>query len=298
MDSVDEEDVKDIRYGLPTLEELLEPDFFRRPPLSFPLLRRSLDLHDFNPISDEYISLVPLLTTDKSNSRIFEQVWFLLFLCAQAQNIPELLNSYREKRTRPTGTLYQPSADASPLQYSITKSGQEIRSIGNDSNALGYNNYNPRNNLTPPPHPFQDSILPHDMTKTEPKNRHSEIIPRTHDPIKSTEGSPFDQGKKGHAVESYFRDRKFTGAPDQSIDNLIRDYEICAIQQCLDRHQLSLFFINDLADPAPQYFLRYCSSRMSFDQIAATMRKYYNSDTKKLQLQSEIDSIDLTSFMR
>lgn len=135
------------------------------------------------------------------------------------------------------------------------------------------------------------------MTKTESYNRHPEIIARIQDPRKSTEFSSFDQVKKGYSVESYFRDRKFTGASGQSIDNLIRDYEIFAVQQCLDRHQLSPFFINALADPARQYFQQYCSSRMLFDQIASTMRRHYNSDTNKLQLQSEMGSIDLTSFM-
>ena len=34
--------------------------------------------------------------------------------------------------------------------------------------------------------------------------------------------------KKGFAVEAYFRDRKFSGASEQLIDNLICDFEICA----------------------------------------------------------------------
>ena len=74
--------------------------------------------------------------------------------------------------------------------------------------------------------------------------------------------SAYIQSKKEYAVETYFRDLKFTGAPEQSLDNLIRDFEICATQQCFDRTQMSLFFISAVADPAKQLFLMNRSSRM------------------------------------
>ena len=38
------------------------------------------------------------------------------------------------------------------------------------------------------------------------------------------------QGKKGTAVESYFCDKKFSGAPEQSLNNFIGDFEIRAAQ--------------------------------------------------------------------
>ena len=37
---------------------------------------------------------------------------------------------------------------------------------------------------------------------------------------------------------------------------------------------------------------------MPYEQIVAIMRRHYNSETRKLQLQSEMDSLDLASFMR
>ena len=56
-------------------------------------------------------------------------------------------------------------------------------------------------------------------------------------------------GQEGYALESHFRDLKFTGAPEQSVNNLVRDFEICAQQQNLNAPQMSLFFVNALADP-------------------------------------------------
>ena len=105
------------------------------------------------------------------------------------------------------------------------------------------------------------------------------------------------QSKRGSALEYYFKDRKFIGAPEQSVDNLIRDFEICSVQQSLDQAQMSLFFVNALADPARQYFLTHCSSHMPFEQRVSIMRRHYSSDTRKLQIQSEMDSLDLPSFM-
>lgn len=69
------------------------------------------------------------------------------------------------------------------------------------------------------------------------------------------------------------------------------------MQQCLDPSQMSLFFVNALADPARQFFLTHCSSRMTFGQIVSTMQRSYNSETRKLQLQPEMDSMELSSFM-
>ena len=61
---------------------------------------------------------------------------------------------------------------------------------------------------------------------------------------------------------------------------------------------MSLFFVNALADPAREFFLTNCSMSMPFEQIATHMRRHYNSETKKLQLQSEMDGLDIMTFMQ
>ena len=113
-----------------------------------------------------------------------------------------------------------------------------------------------------------------------------------------TSDQVYGQSKKGTAVNLYFRDKKFTGTSEQAIDNLTRDFEIYAIQQGLDEAQKSLFFINALEDPAREFFLRQCSSKMPFDEIATRMHRHYNSDSRKLTLQSEMDELELSLFMQ
>lgn len=61
---------------------------------------------------------------------------------------------------------------------------------------------------------------------------------------------------------------------------------------------MSLFFINVLQEPAIQYFLSNFSSRLEYTQIVDIMRPHYNSETRELQLQSEIEGLELNSFMR
>ncbi len=77
------------------------------------------------------------------------------------------------------------------------------------------------------------------------------------------------QSKKGYDVESYFRNRKYSGAPEQSANDLVRDFEICATQ---------LFFVNALADPARGFFLNHYSPTMPFDEIVGRMRRHYDSE--------------------
>ena len=52
----------------------------------------------------------------------------------------------------------------------------------------------------------------------------------------------------------------------------------------------SLFF---LEHPAGK-----CSSRMPFEEIANRMGRHYNSDARKLSLQSEMDGLELPLFMQ
>ena len=61
---------------------------------------------------------------------------------------------------------------------------------------------------------------------------------------------------------------------------------------------MSLFFVNDLADPARDSFLTSCLRRMPFYQIVNVVRRHFNSDTRKQQLQFEIDSLFFFPFIR
>ncbi len=79
----------------------------------------------------------------------------------------------------------------------------------------------------------------------------------------------------------------------QSVESMMRDFEMCAVQQCLYTSQMSFLFVNNFGD-----FPINSSSRMSLDQIVSILLRHYNSETPKLQIKSETDSLDLIAFMR
>ena len=60
---------------------------------------------------------------------------------------------------------------------------------------------------------------------------------------------------------------------------------------------LSVSFGNALAEPARQFFLMNCNSRMPFREIVAQMCRHFNPKTRLLQLQSEMDGLSPASFM-
>lgn len=107
----------------------------------------------------------------------------------------------------------------------------------------------------------------------------------------------YTQDKKRERCWVFFQNRRFNGKPEQFVDNLIRDFEIWATRQCLYAQQMSLFSVEASADPARPFFLTNCSSRIPFNQILPQMRRHYNSETRKIQLQFEMDGLDWTAFM-
>ena len=65
----------------------------------------------------------------------------------------------------------------------------------------------------------------------------------------------------------------------------------------LESSEMSLFFVDALADPAREFLVTHFSSRITLEQIVVTMTRHHNSETRNLQLQSEMDSMDLSAFM-
>jgi len=252
---------------------------------------------------------------EASDTDLYELIWFVRIRGAPAHDVRFMLDKYQSERDNAQASLATPRREIeNPILRNTPVPPQEQRTIIQDPRSA----YIPIENSTgtnarletQPTLNIQASRIQSNDVRVNPNTGY----------IMSSSGSSFSQGtqsnvpthlrgsntspdpnyiqsKKGHAVESYFRDSKFNGSPEQSIENLISDFQICAEQQYLSAPQMSLFFVNTLADPARQFFLTHCSPHMPFEQIATQMRRHYNSESKKLQLQSEMDSLDLTTFM-
>ena len=85
-------DVLNVIYSLPAVEILLHPEFFNSATLPFRLLRRSLEIHLVNPVSEEGIWSILLSEDDRNDPRLAEIVWYLLFIGASAHAIFKNLN--------------------------------------------------------------------------------------------------------------------------------------------------------------------------------------------------------------
>ena len=89
-------DVSDMAHVLPAVESVLYPHFFTCTTLIFRLLRRNLDMHLINPISEDAVLAVEVFDADREDPRILEHIRFLLFLGASATRISNSLKNPRQ----------------------------------------------------------------------------------------------------------------------------------------------------------------------------------------------------------
>ena len=95
---LERDDIEDLLLGLPTPEDILEPSFFTRAPLSFRLLSRALELHGISTVSDTSMSSVNLNDADKDDSRLLKQVWFLMLIKGSPADTLRALQEFRATR--------------------------------------------------------------------------------------------------------------------------------------------------------------------------------------------------------
>ena len=71
-----------------------------------------------------------------------------------------------------------------------------------------------------------------------------------------TGGNTTSQARKSYSVDSFFKDRRFSGYPQESIEQTLVDCHICFVLLQLTNRDRSLFFVNALSGAARVYFLR------------------------------------------
>lgn len=108
------------------------------------------------------------------------------------------------------------------------------------------------------------------------------------------EGEP---SKRVSAVQSYFRDKKFDGSTSQSILRVIRDYELCSKQIRLTKQQRADFFIIIFSGPAREFSFDNCRDERAFPQSAEYLIREYDSDARRLTVQSQLETMTIESFM-
>ena len=319
------EDVENIAQQLPPLSNILIPGFFNRVTYPLRIFRQLLFLHDSNPVVSDFMNLFNLSPCEMKSSMLKEQLWFLLFLGAEVVEVDYVMAQHKKQkgqlnamastvismtngnsrlrnlRTPPVGgTLIGDVRQGLSVEDPII---DHARAFNNDSARAQYKQdarsvikTEPTNRMV---EPFPENVYtPSYLARAEGQREPSQRTSDNNSHERSSFQDPaYIQTNKGCTVESYFKEKKFTGSLTQSMDNLIRDFYICSVQQALNPSRMSLFSVNALADPARQYSLTHCSSNMSSQEIVTIMRRQYSSETRKLQIQSEMDSLDLSVYM-
>ena len=115
---------------------------------------------------------------------------------------------------------------------------------------------------------------------------------------------PADTTRKASAVQNYFKDGKFSGDRDpetlqmRSIRNVIRDYDVCAMQQALRPKQKAEYFINVFSGSARDFFFDNCTTSMNYIELVQVMLSEYDSDARQLEAQSELEMLSIEKIMR
>ena len=115
---------------------------------------------------------------------------------------------------------------------------------------------------------------------------------------RNDEDSPYNRQKKSSYVDSYFKDKRFSGEDDESIEHLIRDFDTCSKNYFLLLHQKSLFFIQALAGDAKDSFHDHLSDTTPYKEIVKVMREECNPSDRQAKLLSQMELRKLDVFMK
>ena len=196
------------------------------------------------PVTQEQLDEVQLLPDESRIGHVMYKVCFLFLLGAPSHKIAQSLNEYHQVlgssstdlERNHDGNIHSPVLDTRACADKSLQDGQSLTFVKDayaHKDAWAYNSAPAHR-----PHSFRDPIpqaasgtSSNEEIKNDPFPSHPlstphfvqgsrQVEPRTITQVRSsyTADAGYLQAKKGYAVESYFRDRRFTGAPERSVD--------------------------------------------------------------------------------
>lgn len=308
-----EEIAGDILALLPKIQDILTPEFIARPSYPILVVKRVADFYGCMKIPQE---LLDLLDDDsKGNSDAMLYAWISYSMNPVTETVTRALDlywptQYPNLTASPDETVRDqvrgssPHTDASPrtppagankgveclvfppqgANRATTPAGGSNNAALNDPAAIstntgfGLSGINP--NQASRPFPAGDVRI----STAVPSHATGSMNPESH--------------RKAAAVNSYFRDSKFTGMKEQSIHRTVRDFNVCAMQYELTLEQKRIFFVNAFGGSARDYFFENCRDDMDFEALAKVMVDEYDSDARQLAVHSELDRLSLDRVMK
>ena len=263
-----EEIVMAFNSFMPTYAEIFHDDFLKRPAFPFYLLKQVAEFY-----GNMHESTKASLPSDVAEG---SAMMWILWLAA----------------------TFDPQEDSLKKVYELVKSvrGMKItptRPTDDDEIAV-----EEMRNVRALPQHFQERSRS-DQSQ-DPRSGSQAGDSGTH-PGQNQEQAPLlgkaDMTEKLSAVNSEFRDKTFTGDLDQPMRQTVRDFALCARQLGLITTKKRDLFINCFAGNARSFFFDNCKDHMSFDELAKTMIHEYDSDARRLAVQSELEMMTLSRVM-
>lgn len=280
----------EFRANLPSTLSLFTTNYFLAPTSTLSILK---DIAILYKLPD------PTLTPNNLDMDIFERqnpelqlhLWLasLKHLNIQGQQI--LINDYR-MLNRNKSPSHSPSGNTpNPFEEPRSLFGRESGLMPNVTRRN--RNLDPEPSSEPPPsssrppRPSIQHIPP--AIPTQPETPRPEYPnPRAPD---------FNASKNSTTIINYFRDSQFSGNVDESIILTIRDFDNISAQLFLHEEQKALYFPNCFREPAKTFFFMHVSPGDSYENMAHIMKRQFDNDASRLQVQTRLDSLHLRSFM-
>lgn len=294
---------------LPPRSSIFTDNVFMMPPFPIQVLKETVNLYGVALMSQLVLGYFSDDERQDHNGMLF--VWlaslfdpskdFVEETYQTYKNLTATVRSFEEKETQSTNFLpphspssrnvYQTQPVVSDRRPLVLPTSPSVHPMPVFQPEHGVSEQLPRSNV--------HSSLPTHRNIDDNGHAQNPLPDKLSSPYAATrESLAFDPSKKASAVQSYFREKRFDGDIIQSIHRVVRDYEICAKQIRLTSQQKTDFFINIFEGAARDFFFENCRDDMSFSQLAEVMVREYDSDARRLAIQSELEILTMEKFMR
>ena len=306
------EEVRSLMKSLlPAPAQIFTESFIRSPLFPILLLRDVASFYGCGATDTTFTNSLNLSASELTNRNVMAHIWFAYFAGCDSTTTQDIVECYKRtrgssdilinSRTEPRAANRQepsrtPAEDDAVPQHQITQDLPPQRdSLQNvspfDAQHNGMNNAAPGSvqpQNTSQSHGLNQGMNGEPLTPHPPLDRSSRIPPHLGD---------YDDTRKASYVQQYFKDRKFTGDLTQSIELVLRDYNVCARQHKLSRTQMADYFVNILDGPARTFFFNNARNEMTFSDMASMMVREYNSDARQLHVKGILEGLRLQKFM-
>ena len=149
------EDVVEIIQNLARTNLIKVPGFFKRIPFPFRILRCVMAIHNLDPIPTDFMDSFCLSIEEKSEINLYEQLWFLMIIESDVNEVSELLEQHRgrlaelkftprshgsQEQRNTIASLYTPPPRESPPQHYLQQYSISARAL-NEIGAQAQSNH-------------------------------------------------------------------------------------------------------------------------------------------------------------